>query len=136
MPLAAQSIPVSSVVIDASALLALLLNEPGADIVAPRLADAVISAVNYSEVLTTSIERGNKLHDTIAQIGRFRLSHWPFDAEQAATAASLRLATRASGLSLADRACLGLGLILDLPILTADRAWLGLDIGVNVELIR
>lgn len=55
---------------------------------------------------------------------------------QAAGAANLRLATRPLGLSLGDRFCLALGLERNLPVITADRAWAGLDLGVEIQLIR
>jgi len=126
----------TSVVLDASALLALLLNEAGAETVKARLPGAFISGVNYAEVLTRSIDLGKRQEETIHQIGRLRLDHWPFDAEQAVIAASLREATRPRGLSLADRACLALALSRQLPVLTADREWQDLDVGVKIELIR
>ncbi len=125
-----------SVVLDASALLAMLLAEVGADVVKARLPGAVISGVNYAEVLTRAIDLGKRQDDTIHQIGRLRLDHWPFDAEQAVIAASLREATRSLGLSLADRACLALAMSRHIPVLTGDRDWKDLDVGVKIELIR
>ena len=59
-----------------------------------------------------------------------------FDEQQAFAAGELRTSTRALGLSLGDRACLGLARLLGVPALTADRKWSGLDIGVEVRLIR
>lgn len=61
---------------------------------------------------------------------------FPLDEPQAQEAARLRLLTRAAGLSLADRACLALAKSLSLPVLTADRAWAALQVGVVVEVIR
>jgi ribonuclease VapC len=127
---------VNRVVLDASALLALLLHERGADAVAPHLPRAVLSTVNYSETLTKLIDRGKPLGESVAGLARLRLEVVPFDAEQAATAASLRPVTKALGLSLGDRACLALGLIRQSPVLTADREWVALDIGVRVECVR
>ena|SRR5947209_7326143 len=70
----------TSVVLDASAVLALVFAEPGADSVARRLPHCLISAVNHAEVLTLAIDRGRALDDTTAQLTRLRLSVWPFDA--------------------------------------------------------
>lgn len=126
----------SSVVLDASALFAFLFNEPGAAAVASRMPDGFLSATNYAEVLTRAVDRGRPLDDAIAQVARLQLTVVPFDAVQAATAASLRTKTRTHGLSLGDRACLALALTHNLPALTGDKAWTELDIGVKVELIR
>lgn len=124
------------VVLDASALLALLLAEKGAGVVVNRLPGAILSAVNYSETLTKAVDRGKPFDAAVADVTRLRLSIVPFDAEQAAVTTSLRPATRHFGLSFADRACLAIGLTRGCPVLTADRVWAELDIGVTVELIR
>ncbi len=126
----------TSVVLDASAVLALVFAEPGADAVATRLSNCLLSAVNYVEVLSKSVDRGRSLSDTIIQVNRLQLSIWPFDAEQAATAASLRTATRDHNVSLADRCCLALALTQNVPVLTGDRKWRNFDAGVVVELFR
>ena len=123
-------------VLDASALLALLLGEPGAEVVAARVGNACLSAVNYCETLTKSLDRGKPLAEAVAEIARLRLPVIPFDQEQAIVAASLRVPTRMLGLSFADRACLALGHSRGWPILTADRVWADLDVGVTVEVIR
>jgi ribonuclease VapC len=127
---------VSSVVLDSSALLAVLLEEAGAEKVVPHLASAAISTVNVSEVVAKGVERGLMLEGVIGGLSRLRLDIVPFDAEQAYVAASLRPATRALGLSLGDRACLALGLKQGLPVLTADQLWAKAEVGVKVEVIR
>jgi PIN domain nuclease of toxin-antitoxin system len=127
---------VTEVVLDASALLAFLLAEPGSEAVAGRLRQAALSAVNYAEALARSVDRGKSLAAATADIARLRLLVIPFDGELAAIAASLRPATRPVGLSLADRACLALGLQTGLPVLTANRDWAKLEVGVRVEVIR
>ena len=125
-------------VLDSSALLAMLFQEPGSDKVAEVLGHAQMSAVNVTEVLT-------KLHDrgaAPAAIGGVRAlidrMHVAYDLKQAALAAELRGSTRALGLSLGDRACLALAKSLGLPALTGDRAWVSVAsaIGVDVQLIR
>jgi ribonuclease VapC len=124
------------VVLDSSALLAVLLQERGAERVEPHLTSAAISAVNLSEVVATGVERGLMLESVQSLLTRLSLDVIPFDGEQAYVAASLRPATRKLGLSLGDRACLALGLKQGLPVLTADQLWAKADVGVKVEVIR
>lgn len=127
-------------VLDASALLAFLFDEPGADDVLGCLERRpLLSAVNFAEVLTKLSDQGAP--PAIA-IDRLRASGLlsviavvPFDTDQAETAAALRTATRPLGLSLADRACLALALRRGAEALTADRAWLRVP-GVAVRAIR
>ncbi len=123
-------------VLDASAVLAVLLGEPGADHVAPRLAGACVSAVNYAEVLGRAARLCGSLEEAKRRVDRHVFDVVPFDAVQAAVSASLLPATRPLGLSLADRACLTLGMLRRLPVLTGDRDWAKLDLGLAVELIR
>lgn len=126
----------SSFVLDSSALLAALFAEAGADIVAAEGHAGIISAVNYSEVLTKTIDRGAPQQTAEALLASFSLAVIPFDARQAAIAASFRKTTRAIGLSLGDRACLALASLRKLPAMTADRDWATLEVGVQIELIR
>lgn len=130
-------------VLDASALLAYLQGERGADAVAEALAGgaAVIGAVNWSEALSKLAERGQD-PDAIAErleaeglIGGV-LSVMPLMAKDAPLIARLRPPTRAAGLSLGDRACLALGITLGLPVITAERLWADLDLPISVEVIR
>lgn len=124
------------VVLDASAVLALLLGEPGADVVKARLEGAFLSSVNYSEVLARTATLCGSLEEAKLRVDRHDWTILPFDAEQATVVASLLPETKRFGISLADRACLALGLMHGCPVLTADRIWADLDIGVTVELIR
>ncbi len=126
----------SSVVLDASALLALLNAEPGADTVAAALPEAVIGAVNYAEVVSKLAEAGLSEAELRETLDGLALDVRPFDRAQAHAAGLLRPATRARGLSLGDRACLALGRALQAPVLTTDSAWEGLDLGVEVRQIR
>jgi len=127
---------VSKVILDASALLAMLFGEPGCDFVESRGNGAVVSAVGYSETLAKLIDRGIELADAERLIGRLSLHIAAFDSEAAALAASFRRYTKQLGLSFADRACLALGLKTGFPVLTADRRWAEVPGQVKVELIR
>lgn len=125
-----------TVVWDASALLALMNDEPGAITVRETLTEAVISAVNLAEVVSKLVDRGMPEAQILSDLGELDLSDVPFDLQQAYATGLLRAATRSRGLSLGDRACLSLAQHLGLPVLTADRAWTELDLGVEVRLAR
>ena len=123
-------------VLDASALLALLHHEPGAELVEEALEQAAISSVNWSEVYERWLTRGVDVSGLRADAEALGLEIVPFTVEDAEQAAELSAPTRHLGLSLGDRACLGLARRLDLPAITADRAWLDVDLGVEVKSIR
>jgi PIN domain nuclease of toxin-antitoxin system len=120
------------IVLDASAALAYVFAEPGAETVDAVTDGAFMSAVNWAETLSRMAREAMALD--WPESSRFTIVE--FDAAQARTAAESLPATRPLGLSLADRACLGLALSRKLPVLTADPAWRGLDLGVEVRLIR
>ena len=129
-------------VLDASALLAFLHDEPGADLVGEALvAGAGISAVNWAEALSKFAERGLE-PEAVAQdledqgiLGPALVIH-EVDEFLARRIAELRALTKALGLSLGDRTCLALAGRLGLPVLTADRDWLELNLGLDIRLIR
>ncbi len=126
----------SKAVLDASALLALLNQEEGAERVAPFLSDAVISTVNLAEVVTRLALAGmpeTAIRETLAFLP---LESVPFDVGQAVEVGLLAPTTKPSGLSLSDRACLVLARRLNATAVTADQAWVDIDAGVAVELIR
>ncbi|CBE67679.1 MAG: type II toxin-antitoxin system VapC family toxin [Candidatus Methylomirabilis oxygeniifera] len=126
----------SKAVLDASALLALLNQEEGAERVAPFLSDAVISTVNLAEIVTRLALAGmpeTAIRETLAFLP---LESVPFDIGQAIEVGLLAPTTKPSGLSLGDRACLILARRLDATAVTADQAWVNIDAGVAVELIR
>lgn len=124
------------IILDSSAVLAVLFEEEGGAQVARRARGAVIGAVNHCEVLSKLIEEGVTTASGLQSIERLRLDVRPFDATQSEMAASLRPPTRHLGLSLGDRACLALAKMLGGPVLTGDRRWAELDVGVEIELIR
>jgi ribonuclease VapC len=129
-------------VLDASALLAHLNDESGAEVVEDALArGAAISAVNLAEVLSKLAEIGEdpaQVSDTLWRRGLLgaKLEVLPLTADDAVLIATLHRKTKPQGLSLGDRACLGLALRLDLPAVTADRTWSRLRVGVKVQMIR
>jgi len=127
---------VAEVVMDASALLAFLNDEPGGDVAGDRIPVAVISALNLAEVVGKLADAGMPEPVVRDALSGLDLDILPFDSDQACSAGMLQPGTRVIGLSLGDRACLGLALRLDLPALTADRAWASLRIGARVMLIR
>jgi ribonuclease VapC len=123
-------------VLDASALLALLHDEPGAPVVEAAADRGTISAVNWSEVYQRSLARGIDVVDLRADVEALGLEIVPFTADDAEQAADFWAPSRHLGLSLGDRACFALARRLGLPAVTADRTWLGLDLGVEIEPIR
>lgn len=131
-----------SSVLDASAFLAYLHGEPGADVVADAIAaTACIGAANLAETLAKLADSGPTPRDAVTQLTEIGILDGlvqvePVTAEDAVAIAELRAATRDAGLSLGDRACLALGARLGLPVVTADRAWAELELGVPVQTIR
>jgi PIN domain nuclease of toxin-antitoxin system len=127
---------VAKVVLDASAILALLNAEPGSRVVEESLSEAAVSAVNLSEVIAKLSERGMPEAAIRIALQGLGLEVHPFDAVAAHSAGMLRSATRGLGLSMGDRACLALGISLSAAVLTADRTWKKLKVGARVRVIR
>ena len=125
-----------SVVLDSSAVLAFLYGEPGGEHVSKVLHGAAISTVNFAEVLARLIDRGWPDTEALAMISNLPLLVRAFDSDHAISAGLLRPDTRRLGLSLGDRACLALARAEGLPVLTSDRAWASLDVGVEIRMIR
>lgn len=129
-------------VLDASALLAYLADEPGADVVSAAIAGGTaISSVNLAEVLSRVANSGTDPSDLAEKLTVNGLLHGaisvePFTDADAIEVARLRPITRVAGLSLGDRACLALASRLELPALTADAAWSKVDVGVELKQIR
>ena len=128
-------------VLDASALLALIQDEAGADRVERAIAEgALVSTVNWAEVLSRLVQLGGDPAQIGAQAvpgsdaGLLHLV--PFDDEHARETARLRRPTQSLGLSLADRSALALARLLGLRVLTTDRAWRSLRLPIKIEVIR
>lgn len=126
----------SAVVLDASALLALARREPGADQVEAVLGDAVMSAVNYAEVLKKTMERGGDAGEIEAFVRTADLEIVPFDSHQALLTAQLFVTLKEHGMSFGDRACIALAALRKLPVYTAERKMDQLGLPVRVRLIR
>jgi PIN domain nuclease of toxin-antitoxin system len=124
------------IVLDASALIALLKNEPGATVVVEHMTEPVMSTVNLAETLTRMAEDGGDAVAIKASLDGSPIRFVPVSDEHALAAALLRIPTKSLGLSLGDRMCLALGLQEGLSVLTADRRWKELKIGVDIVLIR
>jgi ribonuclease VapC len=123
-------------VLDASAVLALLKREPGAERVRAVLDRAILGAVNAAEVQSKLVDLGLSRHAAEARI-RFLGCRIPaFSEEQAIEAGSLIAHTRSLGLSLGDRACLALAIDRKATVYTTDRAWKNLSLGIEIEVIR
>jgi ribonuclease VapC len=127
---------VSEVVLDASALMAVLREEPGGAAVEAVLDSAAISAVNLSEVQAKLVERGTPADLAWEWLVDLELDVVSFDMAQARAAADLRPLTRVRGLSFADCACLAVARTLGLPAMTADRAWADLALDIELRTIR
>ena len=127
----------SRIVLDSSALLAILNREAGADKLTPGLlTNATVSTVNLAEVQSKLVSRGLHPEDAWdAAIGPVRESE-PFTIEQARIAGDLVAQTCPLGLSLGDRACLALGIALGAAVYTADQSWKGLRLGIRIHHIR
>ena len=127
----------SRIVLDASAVLAVIQSEQGHErLTRELLADAVCSTVNLAEVHAKLVSRGLTSQEAWEDATSPVSEAVPFDAEQARISGDLITQTKPLGLSLGDRACLALAIALDAPVYTAERAWKKLKPGVPIHLIR
>jgi ribonuclease VapC len=126
----------ASAVLDASAVLAVLNDEPGAELVAAVLDDALVSTVNYAEVVAKLVERGSTYTQAQAALRSIALTTVDFDIALARRTGALRAETIRRGLSLGDRACLSLAEREGVPAITGDRSWVGAISSVEIRLIR
>lgn len=126
----------SGVVIDASAALAYVLEEQGEEEAQDRIAGASISAANWAEVIEKALRADVDAATLRASFEALGAQVLPVEVGHAEYAAHLQEPTRRHGLSLADRICFALARDLGSPILTADRAWAEIDVGIEVQLIR
>jgi ribonuclease VapC len=125
----------ASVVFDSSVVLAHINNEPGSERISHLFGDAVISAVNFAEVITKLAEWQVAMETARSALSRYGLQIVVFDERLAERTGALRFKTKAFGLSLGDRACLALAEWLRLPVLTTDRMWKELGLPIDVQLV-
>ena len=126
----------ADVVLDSSTIIAVINNEPGAERVLLVSDGAPVSTLIVAEVASWLVVHDVHEDEVHRFIVDFNLVVHSFHQAQAIAAGLLVTKTRRRGLSLADRACLALALELGMPVLTGDRAWRDLDIGVEVQLFR
>jgi ribonuclease VapC len=127
----------NKIVLDASAILAMLNDEPGAEKITPELLSrATTSAVNLAEVQTILVREGGDSDESWALAVDPIPSVEPFTAEHARIAGTLIQKTTSLGLSLGDRACLALALTLEAPVYTTDRLWKKLKLGIPIYFLR
>jgi PIN domain nuclease of toxin-antitoxin system len=128
---------VNKAVLDATAILAILNREPGSEKLTPDLlSEAVSSTVNLAEVETRLVNKGGVPNEAWEDALNTVREAVPFTEDQARIAGGLVKQTRALGLSLGDRACLALGIVLNAPVYTADRTWKKLKLGITIHLLR
>lgn len=126
----------SEVVLDASVLLAVLLQEPDSEEIVSLLDRARLSSVNLAEVVTKLTAYGQSVDAALTLLEDMEIRIEPFDRARAFATGLLTTKTSKAGLSLGDRACLSLAAELGLKAVTSDKAWSKVDVGVEVEIIR
>lgn len=126
----------SRIVLDASAILAVLGREPGAEQVLQHVMNTAAGTVNLAEVHSKLVGRGIPNEDAWQATVSLVHEVVSFDSHQAALAGMLVPQTKPFGLSLGDRACLALGMVLKAPVYTTERAWKNLKLGIQVHVIR
>ncbi len=124
------------VVVDSSILLAFIREEPSAEEFLASDTQAVVSAINLAEVHSKLISQGASEEQGWHEATSLADEIVPFLEEHARMTGSLISQTKKRGLSLGDRACLALGIMLRLPVYTTDRAWKDVRLGVDVYLVR
>ena len=127
------------IVLDASVVLAVILNEPGARTVTKALksTDVIMSTVNVSEVAARLHLAAWTKTDIESVVSSLRIRQFPFDSKAAMVTGEFRLKTQPFSLGLGDRACLATGYLEGCPVLTCDREWKSLKIaGLQVQCIR
>jgi len=122
-------------VLDSSAVLAVLHQEPGADKAISYFPDSVVSSVNVAEVLTKLVENSNDIEIARKAFEMLQLNIVEFDMVHAEKVAELRPLTKNLGLSLGDRSCLALAMLSKATAVTADKAWKKIKV-CPVDVIR
>jgi PIN domain nuclease of toxin-antitoxin system len=124
-------------VLDASAMLAYIQEERGADNLTKEILDhAVASTVNLAEVQSKLVKKGHDPEDAWEEILSLVIAEEPFTSEQARIAGDLITTTEKYGLSLGDRSCLALAIALKAPVYTTEQLWRNLKVGIPIHVIR
>ncbi|OQW70272.1 MAG: VapC toxin family PIN domain ribonuclease [Proteobacteria bacterium ST_bin13] len=127
----------ASIVFDASAILALLRDEPGANVVAQYIGDGLISAVNFQEVIKGLLRRDVPIDAALVMLDALHLEVRPHGRDDAIAAAKLYPVTKEFGSGLGDRTCMALAIAEGLPVITADQQWARIDVpGLRLLLAR
>ena len=127
----------SEVVLDASAILALIQHERGAErLTVEILKDAVVSTVNLAEVQSKLVKNGYESEEAWEDALSLVTAAEPYTSEQAKIAGDLIARTEKYGLSLGDRSCLALAIALKAPVYTTEQVWRNLKVGVPIHVIR
>jgi ribonuclease VapC len=127
----------ASVVFDSSAILALLRDESGAEVVAGYIGDGLISAVNLQEVIKGLLRRDVPADVGLAMLDALYLDVREHGRDDAIAAARLYPVTKEFGSGLGDRSCMALGIAEGLPVLTADKEWFKIEVpGLKLVLAR
>ena len=127
----------SDVVLDATAVLAMLREEPGGDMVAGYIGRAVISAMNLQEVAKEMLREGAPPETVRAVLDELGIDVRPHDVDAAYAAAALYPQTKQYGQGLGDRTCMALGIVMDVPVLTMDREWRSVEVdGLRLQHVR
>ena len=124
----------TTIVLDASALIAMLKKEPGGDKVAQVIGDTKITAINYAEVISHFCHAGMPVAEVDAMLSPLPMVVVSADEKLARLAGHLRTMTSSAGLSLCDRFCLALAQLEKLPAWTSDRNWQAIAEAVQVEI--
>jgi PIN domain nuclease of toxin-antitoxin system len=128
---------VNKAVLDASAILAVLFDERGAENLTDEILNsAVVSTVNLAEVQTKLVKMGRGPEDAWIDALSLGIAAELYTSEQAKTAGSLIANTEKYGLSLGDRSCLALAIALGAPVYTTEQAWRNLQVGIPIHVIR
>jgi len=127
----------SSAVLDASVVLAVLFEERGAEKMTDEvMSRAVIGTVNLAEVQSKLVKLGHPPEDAWSDARLLETDPEPFTADQAKIAGSLIATTEKYGLSLGDRSCLALAISLKAPVYTTEQVWKNLKLGIPIHVIR
>jgi PIN domain nuclease of toxin-antitoxin system len=127
----------NEVVLDASAILAYLQEEHGAENLTKEILDhAVVSTVNLAEVQSKLVKKGHDPEEAWEEILSLVNAEEPFTSDHAKVAGDLIAITEKLGLSLGDRSCLALAIALKAPVYTTEQAWRNLKVGIPIHVIR